>query len=506
VLLIEIARVRTEVCMREILIATLKTGGGSVGRLLLLAVATKIVAVILGPSGIGLLSLLRQAADLSNSLGTLGGSNALVQGLSSRKGNMRDEYLVTTFWLFVLGSLLIVGTLLICAPWIALWGLNRSDGETISLVRWLALPVALGVATSYLNGVLNSFRAIGLMALVQVLGAAATALLAYPVSRLVEVGYPIAFIVMLSAPPAVGVILGASSALRRGWLAPLFHRLRVTIYSDSLRHFFSVAGTLVITGAIALGTLLAVRSLTVHYAGLTGAGIFGAAWAISTTYIMLVVESFGTYYLPTLSQTSDTSTRIMLMKRTLRLSTLLMVPLVVGVTVLKPLAIELLYSEEFVSSLEILRWLLIGDYIGIVGWVFAMPMLAYADMRVFFWTEFLAYAGFLAFAALALFAFSSIQGIGIGSLLVDTLGLVYYLYYASSRHQFPLTKDVVTPWLLGLALVVGASAYTWSHTQVEWFIAPLWIGAAVSFSWLSLNRNERRDVLRMLLRREGTPS
>src|SRR5215212_6914796 len=115
--------------MRELLIATFKTGGGTLGRLLFAAIATKIIAVVLGPSGVGLLSLLRQTVDVSNNLGTLGGNNALVQGLASRKGQRRDEYLVTTFWIFVLGLLLIAGVFLVFAPWIALWVLDRNDGQ-----------------------------------------------------------------------------------------------------------------------------------------------------------------------------------------------------------------------------------------------------------------------------------------------------------------------------------------------------------------------------------------
>jgi O-antigen/teichoic acid export membrane protein len=488
--------------MREILLAIIKTGSGSIGRLLFGIVTTKIIAVVLGPSGLGLLSLLRQTVELSNSLGTLGGSNALVQGLASRTGQLRDKYFVTTFWIYVLGTLLIAGALVIFSPWIALWVLDQNDQQTISLVRWLALPMALGVAASYLNGVLNSYRAIGLMALLEILGAAAAALLAYPVSRLVEVGYPVAFIAILSAPQVVGVALGLSTSLWRGWLDPLLSNFRVSLHSDSLRHFFSIAGTIVITELIGMGTLLAIRSLTVHSIGLVAAGIFSAAWTISTTYVLFILSSFGTYYLPTLSQTSDPQDRVMLMQQTARLTTLLMVPLVTGVIILKPLAIEVLYSSEFASSLNTIRWMLIGDYFEVIAWVFVLPMVAYGDMRVYFLSEALWYAAFLSFAAFALFGYRSIEGIAVGYLLCDSISLVYYVYYVRSRYQFPFTRTLVAPWLIGLALVVGASVHTWSDSEVNWFAAPLWIGAAVCFSWLSLDRSERRSVLRTLLRRE----
>src|SRR3712207_2281125 len=94
--------------MRELVKAFLKTGSGSVGFLLFGVLTTKIMAVILGPTGVGLYSLLRQLLDVSKQAGTLGGEIALVQGLASRKEMERDNYLVTTFWIFMLGATLVV--------------------------------------------------------------------------------------------------------------------------------------------------------------------------------------------------------------------------------------------------------------------------------------------------------------------------------------------------------------------------------------------------------------
>lgn len=463
----------------------------------------KIMAVVLGPSGVGLFALLRQINDFSSTL-TEGGQWALVQGLPSRKGQAREHYLVTTFWVFVLGTILITVVVLGLAPYIGIWVFGNDERQTISLVRWLAVPMALALALAYVNGVLNGFLAIGRVAMFQALGTAAMALLAYPASRLVEVGFPVAFIGLMTASYAVRLTLGAWSVLRAGWLAPLLRDLRLRLDPDSFRHFFSFAGVLSIMALAATGGILAVRSLVVRYDGLAGAGIFDVAWTLSMMYVGLVWISFQTYYLPTLSAVTDPLDRIELVQRVARLATLVVVPAVTSVIVLKPLVITILYSSEFAPSLEIIRWMLIGDYFKVAAWVFAMPALAYANMKVLFWAEMLWYGGFLAFAALALFGFSSMQGIGVGFLLMNTVLLAYYLCYVRSRHQLPLSRGMTVPWLIGLALIVGASWHTWSDTQLDWFAAPLWIGAAVSFSWLSLNRNERRETLRMLLRRQST--
>jgi O-antigen/teichoic acid export membrane protein len=489
--------------MRDILKAALKTMSGSMGFLLFGMLTVKIMAVVLGPNGVGLYSLLRQTSELSKNLGTLGGETALVQGLASREGKVRDEYLVTTFWVFVLGGLLTAAILMILAPWIAPLVFQRNDGQTIGLVRGLALPVVLLVASAYLNGVINGFRAIGLLALIQALGAGAGALLAYPVSLLVQVGYPVAFIAMMSAPPAVGVALGAWRALREGWLTALRRGPHMSLDPNSLRHFVSLAGTMLITGLVATGAVLVVRSLVARYDGLAGAGVFAAAWSLSMTYVQVILASFGTYYLPTLSQISDPMDRAVLMQQVARFATLLAVPLVVGMVVLKPLAVKVLYSGEFIPALEIIRWMLIGDYFKIAGYVVAMPVLAYADVKVFFWTELLANLSLAIFAALALSYFGSMQGIGVGFLLMYIAYSAYYLQYSRSRHRLRLTKAMTLPWVLGLALIVGASWYTWSDTRVAWFAAPLWICVAAAFSWVSLTRNEREVMLRMVLRWRG---
>ncbi len=70
--------------MREILKAFFKTASGSAANVLLTVVALKIMAAILGPPGIGLLSLLRQTQQTALTAGTLSGQTALVQGGSSQ--------------------------------------------------------------------------------------------------------------------------------------------------------------------------------------------------------------------------------------------------------------------------------------------------------------------------------------------------------------------------------------------------------------------------------------
>jgi len=489
--------------MREILKAFFKTGSGSAANVVLTVVALKIMAAVLGPAGIGLLSLLRQIQQTALTAGTLSGQTALVQGASSERGQDRQDYLRSVLLLFLVGGVLMAAALIVFAPWLAHRVTGKDDAATVSLVRWLALPVFLNTLLVYSSSVLNVERAIGRLAIVQAGTGLGLALSAYPAALAVQYGHDLAFIGMISVSMVMGAGLGFVFLWQGGWLLPILSELSQGFRREAARHFFSFAGTTAVTALVATGTLLVLRALVVNQAGLPGAGIFDAAWTLSMGYVMLVLTSFQTYYLPTLTQTEVSESRVALMQRIFRLSTLIMILLVTAVIVLKPLVISLLYSTEFTASLTIMRWMLIGDYFKVTSWIFAMPMLAYADMKTFFWTEIIWNAAFLGLAAGMVVATHSLEGIGVAFVLTYLTYLAYTFHYARTRHCLKLQRPMVLCWLGGLALILGASWQTWLSTRVMWPSAALWMGAGFGFAWLALSVEERRQLRRVVLSTMG---
>lgn len=486
--------------MREILKAFFKTGGGSVAAVLLTVIALKILAAILGPRGIGLFSLLRQIQQTAVAGATLSGQTALVQGGSSQKGQARHDYLRTVLLLFLVVGVAITGTMIFSSSWIAHRIIGQDDPTTVSLVRWLALPVLLNILVVYAMGVLNVYRAIGRLAIVQAGTALGLALSAYPLALAVKSGHELGFIGIIGISWTMGMALGVAFLWREGSLLPILSGLSQGFKREAARHFFSFAGTTAVTALLATGALLILRAIVVNQAGLAGAGIFDAPWTLSMGYVMLVLTSFQTYYLPTLTQTETIPSRVALMQRLFRVSTLLMTLLVIVVIVMKPLIISLLYSTEFTASLTIWRWMLIGDYFKVTSWIFAMPMLAHADLKTFFWTEAITNTAFLALATGLVVGTHSLQGIGVAFALSYLGYLIYTFHYARTRHGLTLRRPAVLSWLGGLALILGCSLETWSATQVNWGTAGLWAGAVGCFAFLGLSAEERRQIMHTALR------
>ena len=488
--------------MRELLRASIVTGSGTAISMAFSVISSKIMAIITGPVGIGLYSMLQQLLQTSATMGSVGGGGtALTQGVACKKDEARDEFIRTVFWIFAAASLLVAVALLIFAPWIASASLGASDEASVGLVRWIAIPLVLYVALIYLNSILNGFREIGRLALMSVAGSAANAIVSYPVSILVNTGYPIAFVGMLTAQMSAQIVVALVKSHHKGYLRPIWSQgLRPKIERVSASSFFNLAGTLLITGIFSAIVLLVIRSLIVQYDGFADAGIFNVAWVICTAYPMLALNSIGTYFFPTLSQLHDKQKQVDLVRNVFRLTTLIITPLLVLMIMLKPLVIDVLYSNQFYASLDILRWMLIGVYLMATSWIVSMPVLAYPNMRVFFWTQNLWWAGMLVFAFLGVAILGSMEIIGVGFIILYVPLLAYYVHYSRSRHGITLTKRLSVSWSFGLALVVAASVTSWTGNQINWLITFSWLAATALFMWLSLSREERKWLLRIVTR------
>src|SRR5437660_1229184 len=105
--------------MRAIVKATAQTGGAAIVLALFTVITTKVLATIVGTSGVGLYSVLTQAMTSVVAFATIAGGIAIVQGIASRDGQERDDYIATTSVVFLAGGLAATIALVVGAPWIA---------------------------------------------------------------------------------------------------------------------------------------------------------------------------------------------------------------------------------------------------------------------------------------------------------------------------------------------------------------------------------------------------
>ncbi len=484
--------------MKRLVKAAAKTGSGTLLSLFFGVISTKIMAVILGPQGIGLFSVLKQVRQTASDLGTVNGQTAIVQGIASHASDReKKDYISTTFWVILFSGAMISTLVMVFAPRIARIVLNSGDPQIVSLIRWLALPIFINIELLFMNGLLNGYRYIGRLASVGVVGAAVTAILAFPVTYLVHRGHLIAFVWMMVGSSLAAGTVSVYFLEREIHITAILAESLAHVRKWAARHFFSFSATMLVASIAGTGALLVIRSMIVHSMGLSGAGIFDVAWTLSMMYVGIVTQSFGTYYMPTLSQVTDNQERVVLIRKLFRLATLLMVPIVVSVIVLKPWVVHLLYSKKFLPSLDIIRWMLIGDYLKVTSWVLAFPLLSYADMKNYLWSELLWSGLFLLGAYVTVTRWKDLEGIGIVFMFLYAGYLMFTYFYCRYKFTFSLTRKMSLHWLGGFLFLLLASIYNWNVTDVRFLSAALWITGGGVISWVAMDQREKMEVGRV---------
>lgn len=446
---------------REILVSSAKVGVSTIAGLLGWVVGGKLLALELGAAGVGVFGLLRQLLQNLTLVSTFNGATALVQGIASREGDARARFTRSTGAIFAAGAGAVALVLLLGARWLGPWLVPHPDG--IRLLRWLSLAVVATTAQAYFTGLLNGNRAIDALVRCQLIAPVTVMIAAYPTALLVRRGEPAGFVLLLLLPGAAVGLAAWWVARFSGWFGPA----REGVAREDVTRFMGMSLVFLVTGVFGTGTQYVQNRLVAGGLGLEVAGHYWVAWTLSMAYVSILLNSYGTYYLPALSALSDDREgRQALIRDYLRLALLVMPILVSVVVLLKPWVILLMFSPELLPALKMMRWMLIGDLFKGISWIFSLPMIACSDMRSFLATE-IVFTGMLAGGSWLLL----VHGGGIESLGVLFLA-IYVVYafvmwgYVRWRHGLRLQGRELLDVLAGVALVVSVSGLTWNHQEV----------------------------------------
>ena len=445
---------------REILHSTALIGASTLVSMVFSLIRMKGLALLLGPVGVGLLSLFNAIADVVVAVAGLGVNQSGVRQIAQAMGDGDHGRIAGTMAVLARTSLVLglAGGLGLAVLAIPASVLTFGSTQYSVAVAALGVLVLLRILTGGQTALLQGARRVGDLAYLNIIAALAALVITLPLVYLWR---------ETAVVPALILVALATWLVARwfvGKVAVNHPAAPATVVRQDVEALLRLGMAFMVSGVLTMGAAYAVRILVLHETGVDAAGLYQSAWAVSGLYAGVVLQAMGTDFYPRLTAAvADNALINRLVNEQTEVSLLLAGPGVLATMALAHLALLSFYSQEFVAAAELLRWLSLGMMLRVVSWPMGFIIVAKGWQKAFIAIEIGATALHVGLAALLLSYFGiSATGMAFTGLYACH-GVVVYLI-ARRRCGFRFSPENRTFLLLfGIAtLLVFLSFFVFS--------------------------------------------
>ena len=412
-------------------------------------VRTKLIALLLGPSGMGLASLFNTTVGFVSQATNLGVSFSAVRHLSSLY-DAGDEAALAHFVKVVRGWSLLTALLgmLVCVmigPLLSqttfAWG-----NHTLHFML-LAPAVGMLAITGGETAILKAMRALGALASVQVLAVVAALLISIPIyyffgeSGIVPVIVLMALATMLLTVRHSYRLVPLQLSGAKGMLGEGMEMVRL-----------GVAFTL--AAVIGSASELLIRSYLNVVGDLDMLGLYNAGYMLTITYAGMVFSAMEADYFPRLSGVQhDIDATNECVNRQMEVSLLLLSPMLAALMLSLPILIPLLFSAQFLPVVKMAQVATLAMYLKVMTLPVAYITLArgYSLSYLFLETSY-----YVAFIVLFVVGYEQwgLYGTGVAVALAHLFEYVLVNGYAYKKYGYRFSTTVSGYAIVGTGLLL----------------------------------------------------
>ena len=441
-------------------------------------VRNKLVALILGPEGMGLVSLFNSTIKVVSDSTNFGIAMSAVKNISESIESGDEERLHHVIGTVRTWSLLtaLLGMLLCMAlsPWLSDWTFSWGN-HTLHFVL-LSPVIALLAVTGGEAAILKGGRHLKALAVVSVYNMIFALLCSVPLFY---------FFGQAGIVPSIFLMALMQCVLTIAYS----YRLYRPSFSFSRQHFQEGEGMIrlglafVLAGIFGSGAEFVLRSYLNNVAGLDIVGLYNSGFVLTMTYTSMVFSSMEADYFPRLSGIRQLGGELNLtVNRQIEVSVLIISPMLVFFMVSLPIVLPFLFSRDFLPMQGMMRLTLLAMYFRAVNLPMEYIALSRGDSRSFLFLEAAYYVMFLLMVILG-WQWGGLTGTG-GALLACTVAnFLMVLVYVRWKYRFWLSGDVLTNTMVQVLLGLVACFFTFSLTGVTyWLMGAVMTLASLLFS------------------------
>ncbi|WP_419237891.1 oligosaccharide flippase family protein [Photobacterium leiognathi subsp. mandapamensis] len=343
----------------------------------------KSAAVFLGSEGVGVISIYQSLVDMLKTFMGFGIPQSAVRDIAKMSAENNQEQIsktiIATKRVVYLTALLGAFITIVFSSYLSEWSFGNNEYKIEICI--LSIVILLMIITEGQLSILKGMRQLRSLAKASIFGSVAGLLS----------GIPLYFFFGYDGIVPTLIVVAITAVLFSSLYSDRVQCIRVDLSFES---FVSEISSMVKMGMALmyvsfLGLLYnyLIKIYIVNTSGLEMVGFFQAGATIVTSYLGIITTAMATDYYPRISAIHDDNKKLTEeVNKQSTIGLLLIAPLIVVLILFLPFIITLLYSSDFLSSMDYIIFAVFGTVIMICSNAIGMILLAKQNTKIFFFS------------------------------------------------------------------------------------------------------------------------
>lgn len=435
---------------RSIFKATSLFGGVKVYQIVIGIIKSKIIAVLLGPVGVGIQGLFQSATTLIQSITAMGISSSAVRDVSESyaSGNQErvDRVVSVVRRLVWITGILGMVSVMVLSPQLSISTFGSHD-YVIAFVL-LSVTLLFDQLTAGHRVVLQGTRRLKALALSSAVGSTVSLLVSIPLYYL----YGIKGIVPTLILTSLALLLVTWYYARKVGIKPVKIKNKEALSEGRL--LLKMGLSLSISSILVYAADYVIRWYIRVNGGVEVVGLYNAGFILMTSYTGMVFTAMTADYYPRLASVNKDNEKCnIIINQQAEVAVLILAPLLTIMIIFMPYVVRLLYSDEFLPSVGYMKWAAVGMMFKALSWSVSFNFIAKGEAKLFLINETCANITFLVFNVIG-YHVGGLTGMGISFAVASLVYCLQVCIISYKKYKLSLSLDFKKTYFLQLFLVV----------------------------------------------------
>lgn len=435
----------------SIIKATSLFGGVKILQIIIAIIRSKFIAVLLGPTGMGIAGLITSSTSIISSITGFGLETSAVREVSqahSSGDEKRKDTVITVLRVLVLITGITGGILTyVLSAQLSEWAFGNKDySQAFKIVSVIMIFNQINIGQTVLMQGTFRYKDIAKSALY---GSILGLVLTTPLYYLWGIDGIVPAIILSSL-----IQLSLSWYYSRKIPYKKNHFTIKQLFSEG-KEMLTLGFVIALTGFATQGNTYLLKIFISNFGSVTDVGLYTAGVAMASMYVAMVLSAMATDYSPRLAAVAGNGKEMIevINKQAILLVTILSPLIVMFIVFIKQIVI-ILYSVQFIEITGMIEWVMLGMLFRAVSWSISFSFIARGDSKVFFLNEIFAAIYYLGLSAIWYYAIG-LTGLGIGFLMTYVIYSVHMFYLARKRFRFSFHTDFLKIFLIQIILSIS---------------------------------------------------